>query len=779
VAGAPEPAAAWTGWTRADWVGLLARLTDGFTRAVPPGGSPAAADLPGDAGPGRVPAIEGFARMSVAWAAWLHEPSNGRVLEHGGRRHDVGALLARGLVDATDPRHPAWWGTIGDRDQRIVEAAEVATALLLGGERLRASLAALDPAAPDRLLDWLAQVDGRDLWPDNWVLFPMVVALARRALGRPVPDAAIDDAIAWMLGHHVGDGWSSDGPGHALDLYTGWAIHWHLLWWVRFDGGRRPARRAIVVRRARAWLAGVEPLVAADGAYPRFGRSLGYRFAFAAPFAQAALLGIDPLVPGATRRLASGVVRRAVDDGAIDPDTDWFRVGVGGQRPAVVEGYVTPGAVAWAAHAFVALAMPAAHPFWAAPEAPLPADRGTAGSLAAGRAGLLATWTAGGETRLHNARSGHPADIADHDYAATYGKVAYRSAFPCDVPIGTAASAGSDDAVAAIEPSRVGARQRIVHRTETDAGSAGPGWVIARYGLAADGGRVAVTTAVLVLDDAEVRVSLIGNSAAAVRIRDGGPILDGGVDPAMALSPVEGRACLVLRSTAGGLVGIRALLGGTVARRIDPTPDRPNLVHAPAPHLAAEEVAPNAHARLLATAHVAVAAVRSGVTDDATRVAGLLEAIEVEPLGPTAVRLRAPGVIATVDLAARPPDRLTMAGREVHGPGLRLVRAAPDGSSFAGERVAGVDGVFALERPGIAAVARRAAGVEATVAAGIRIDRGWAGRPVSHLAVRRGAGPFEPIGTLDEPGVVPDRVIRRLARAHGTHLVGLRLSEGP
>ena len=551
MAAPPDPAVS-TGWTRSDWIGLLARLTDGFVRAIPAGRSPAAACLPGRAEPDRVPWIEGFARMSVGWAAWLHEPSNPAVLEHDGRRHDVAALLARGLADATHPSHPAWWGPIGDRDQRIVEAAEIGTTLLLGGDRLRAALAALDPSAPGRVVDWIGGVDGRDVWPDNWVLFPMIVALAQKAHGRLVPHAAIDDAIDWMLAHHVGDGWSSDGRATP---------------WISTPAGRStgtscggpgstgsgaPARGG--GRAPGTGVAGGDGRARRRGrGDPRFGRSLGYRFAFAAPFAQAAFLGIDPLGPGVARRIASGMVERSVADGAIDPATDWLRVGVGAERPAVVEGYVTPGAVAWAAHAFVALAMPATDPFWAAPEAGLPSDRGAAGCHAAGRAGLLGSWTAAGDTRLHNARSGHPADIPGHDYSATYAKLAYRSAFPCDVPVRPGASAGSDDAVTAIEagpPRAEGAGDRIVHRAETDAGSAGPGWIVARYRLATTGGGVAVTTVVLVLDEAEIRVSLVGASPRPIRIRDGGPVLDG---PVVTREAAEG--AVVLGSAAGGLVG--------------------------------------------------------------------------------------------------------------------------------------------------------------------------------------------------------------------------------
>jgi hypothetical protein len=779
----PEGSAPITGWRRDDWVRLLGRLTDGFVRAIPPGGSPAAAKLPGMAGPDRVPSIEGFARMSVAWSAWLHEPTNPPCLAHDGRRHDVAAVLAQGLADATDSSHPAWWGPIGDRDQRIVEAAEVATAVLLGGDRLRAALGEVDPGAYGRVLDWLALVDGRDVWPDNWVLFPMLTALARRAAGRPIDDATIDDAVDWMSSHHVGDGWYSDGAGHALDLYTGWAIQWHLLWWATSaDGRRRPARRATIVRRARAWLAGSAPMIAADGSYPRFGRSLGYRFASAAPWAQAALLGIDPLAPGLARRLASGVVANALAGGAIDPATDWFRVGVGGERPAVVESYVTPGAAAWAAHAFVALAMPARHPFWSAAEAPLPADGGAEGALAARGAGLVVSWTgATGETRLHNARSGHPPDIAGHDYAATYGKLAYRSAFPLDVPVASGTSAGDDDAVVAVGAG--GSRDRwLAHRNETDSGSAGPGWILARYRLPTMPRPTPIVTAVLILGEGEIRINAVRpGRGTPIRLREGGASL--GLARGEPVETVDGDASLTLSVGDGRhVVGIRALAGYERVACAETTADRVNLVHDRAMHVYAEESAPSAKRRIVVAAHV-TGSFRSGAADRAERAGrdralDLLDAIEVTAITATSAEVRAPGLIAAISLAARPPTTVVIGGTTVRGPALRIVRAATDGSAFGGELLTAVDGMFALERPGIAWVVRVGGGVEATVESGIRLAEAWAGGAFSRLSVRRGAGPFVPVATLVQPGVAPAALVRRLARSAGTRLVTIRF-DGP
>jgi hypothetical protein len=757
--------AAFTGWGRATWVTLLARLTDGFVRAIPAGGSTAAAHLPGARPEDRVPSIEGFARMAVAWGAWLHEPSNPPALAHDGRRHDVAMLLARGLADATDPRHPAWWGAIADRDQRIVEAAEVATALWLGGDRLRAAIDAVDDGAFERILDWLSLVDGRDVWPDNWVLFPMMSALARRWAGRPIPDETIDDAVDWMFERHVGDGWYTDGAGHALDLYTGWAIHWHLLWWATIDGARRPRRRAAVIRRARAWLASVAPLVAADGSFPLFGRSLGYRFALAAPFAQAALLGIDPLPPGVTRRLASGIVRHSLELGAIDHDTDWFRVGVGGERPEVVERYVSAGASAWAAHAFVALGMGADHPFWAEPEAGLPSDAGPGGSLASAGAGLLASWSSStGETRLHNARSGHPPDIADHDYAASYGKLTYRSAFPFDLPVHLATSAAADSALVA-----AGSRpDRFAHRNESRSGGAGPGWIRSTYDLPTEP-PTRVTTVVLVDDALEIRVSRV-RPAAPVRIREGSAVL--GVDEGTAVEVrTDDEHGMIALSGRRGVVAVRRLVGHGRSGCDETSTTRVNLVHDRACHPWVEEPVESVRTRIVAAATLAIA--DSGSSADAATAS--LREIRVDVGDEDEAVVTWPGAVAAISFEARPPNVVLIAGRTVRGPGLRIVRTTADGSSVAGERIESVDGMFALDRPGIVAVSREGPAVQATLETGLRLDPAWAGPGLRRLSVRTGAGPFAPVALLERSGIVPDALVRRLARGAGTRLITIRL----
>jgi hypothetical protein len=752
---------------RESWIELLATLTDGFVRSIPSGGSPAATRLPGAPVGEQVPSIEGFARMSVAWGAWLHEPSNPTTVRRNGRVHDVAALLARGLADATDPASDAWWGPIGDRDQRIVEAAEIATAISLGGDRFRDALDAIDPSAFDRVLDWLAGIDGKDLWPDNWVLFPVLPALVRRQAGRTVDLAAMDRALDWMVDHTVGDGWTSDGAGHALDLYSGWAIHWHLSWWAAINGDRRPRLAADVRRRARAWLRFVAPLVADDGGFPRFGRSLGYRFAIAAPFAQAALLGLDPLPPGVARTLAGRLVGHALEDGALHPTTDWFRIGVAGARPEVVEGYVSAGASAWAAHALVALAMPASHPFWSAT-----VDRRTWDPppvIAAASAGLLGA-RAAGITVLHNARAGHPADIADHDYAATYGKFAYRSAFPFDVPVVSGQSAGSDDALVAIEEdaeSDADVDPWLAHRNESGGGSAGPGWITTRYVLPTRR-PTQVRTIVVLIGGVEVRVHAVAGGS-AISMRDGGAAL--GVDGDDTLEIEADQVAGIARvSGHRRVVAIRRLLGFDRVGVSETGRGRMNVVHDRSSHPWSEEGAATSVPRVVASA--TVAARRESAA--AIRLLRALDVVRVDGGRLTLESRVRPAETAVVDVSGRSVTCLQIAGRDVHGPGLRVVLARNDGSAFGGERIASIDGVLTLARPGIVAVTHGGRWVETTVASGIRLDPSWAGHGLDRVRVREVPAAFGPPIELDERGAAPDRLVRGHARRLGTRLVTLR-----
>ena len=745
-------------WSRADWVDCFADLSGAFARAAALGGSPARALLYGAPREDPIPSIEGFARTSVAWGAWLGQRANPTAVGVGSARIDLLELHVRGLLDATDPGGAFYCGEIGDRDQRIVEAAEIATGLWLGRSRL---LPALGRDGLRQVLEWLAKVDGKDVYEDNWVLFPALVASVRRHFGVALPDAAIDAGIDWMLARYRGDGWYADGGGHAFDQYTGWAVHWHLLLWSRIEPERRPRTRALIERRFRTYLASIAPMFAADGTRPPFGRSLGYRFAAAAPFALAALFGIDAVPHDVARRIAGGTIRRHLADGALDPTTGWFRRGVADERPDVLERYVSAGASAWAMHAFVALGLDASSRFWHVREGRLPVEDGD-GIRPMRGPGLLVGWRKRtGETWLLNARADHPDDIPGHDYTPYYGKSIFRSRFPLTVRT-AGGHPGPDAALLFVGP------MSIDHRRLTLAGDVGPTWAWARYRLTLDDATHDATTVTLLWREIEVRLTAV---------RPGGPIRLVEAPAALgAASPDEVRrsgsaeAGWQAASSADASVATRSLLGFDMSIASRPFGDGPD--------------------RNLVALHAEQPAVAESVESDRPRIVGAVSWAGADPSAPIAdlaavcARVVAPWTVevafasdarAIVDLRPRGARSLQLGGTRAHGPGIRVLRATADGRSVAAESIRSIDGVVSLDAPGPIALTRTRSRVDVWVERGFRLDPDWAGRPLVTARVRALDDRWSDPVQLPSPGVVTSDEIRRWQRLIGRRLLELRL----
>jgi hypothetical protein len=752
------------GWDRADWVDCFARLSASFARAAEAGGSPARARLPGSPPDDPIPSIEGFARMSVTWGAWLGEASNPTVVDSANGPVDILGLMVRGLQDGTDPKGRWWWGDIGHRDQRIVEAAEIATGLWLGRARLAP---ALGPGGVDRVLDWIARVDDKDVYDDNWVLFPAIVSAVRRAFGRVVPDAAIDGGVDAMLARYRGDGWYADGGGHAFDQYTGWAVHWHLLLWSRIEGDRRPRTRALVERRFRTYLAAVAPMFAADGSRPLFGRSLGYRFAAAAPFALAAWLGEDVVPDAVARWIMGGTIRRHLADGALDPDSGWFRRGVAGERPDVMERYVSAGASAWAAHSFVALGLPADAGFWRATEGAL-AVHGDDGVRPLRGPGLLFGWRRRtGETWMANARADHPDDIPGHDYTPYYGKSMIRSHFPLTVRTADG-HPGPDGAVLFVGEGDADHPGAADHRGLTLAGNVGPSWAWSRYRVAVDGRTHAAVTVTLLCRDVEVRLT---------RVRPGGPIRLAEAPAALgvgARDDVRRAASSEWRWAAAAAtdrsVAIRALIGYDVILDSAPFghgPDR-NLVADHSEQPMVTETVASSRPRVVGSVGWAGAEPTPPIPD--------LEAVSAIVLSDGLVEVDfGSGERAVVDVRGHPRQAMVVGRWTACGPGVRVFRAADDGSRLAGESIASIDGVVELDRPGPIALTRTADGVHAWAEGGFHLEPAWAGFAGRTVEVREIDEAWSAPTRLDEVGRVPAGLVRRLRRSTGRRLLELRV----
>ncbi|MFI9588781.1 DUF2264 domain-containing protein [Nonomuraea sp. NPDC052265] len=377
----------YTGWTRAHWEAVA----DGLLAAVEPYRSAdgAVINLPGRESWSRCDGLEGYARAFLLAAF--------RVA--GGGPEELLAPYARGLESG-----PGVWQPIEDRTQPMVEAASIALSLWLTRERLWDRLA---PATRERVAAYLAEALRHEPVDNNWWLFPAMVGgfLSAAGLHAEEADAAVARGLARIEPWYAGDGWYADGDNRSFDHYNGWAMHLYPALLAHLSGQGSPGPRL------RRFLESYALTFDQDGGMLYQGRSLTYRFASATSLFAGALLGSTPLSPGQTRRVASGVLRRFLDAGALSAE-GLLTLGWHGPHEPSLQSYSGSASPYWASKAFLGLLLPAGHPVWTAPEEP-----GPTGLAALPGPGLVVQNT-GEVARLFNHGSQHhPGDPLYDRYA--------------------------------------------------------------------------------------------------------------------------------------------------------------------------------------------------------------------------------------------------------------------------------------------------------------------------------------------------------------------------
>lgn len=301
--------------------------------------------------------LEGFARP-----LWGLAP-----LAAGGAAFDRWDLDRRGLAAGTDPGNPEYWGDVGATDQRQVELAAVGFALRLVPHLLWEPL---DPAAKRNVAAYLTRAREHEFIDNNWKFFRILIDLGLEACGIDVDPAKRQRYLEQIEGFHLGDGWYRDGPVRRLDHYIPFAFHFYGLAYATLAHGDE--ERAEAYReRARLFARDIRHWYAADGAALPFGRSLTYRFAAAGFWGALAFAGVEALPWGEIkgyylRQLRWWAARPIADrDGVLS-------IGYGYPNLLMSESYNSAGSPYWAMKAFLPLALPESHPFWAAEEMAAP-----------------------------------------------------------------------------------------------------------------------------------------------------------------------------------------------------------------------------------------------------------------------------------------------------------------------------------------------------------------------------------------------------------------------
>lgn len=301
--------------------------------------------------------VEGFARP-----LWGLAP-----LTAGGGRFDGWDRYRDGLVNGTDPEHPEYWGPLGDYSQKAVELAPIGVALALAPDRLWDPLSTTER---EQIQAWIRDAETVDYPDSNWLWFRVLALLGLRSV-----DAAHDWAVAErdlerLESFALEDGWYEDGPDGHCDYYAAWELHTDALVYGALvdDDEERIAR---FHEHAEAFAEEFRYWFAADGSALPYGRSLTYRFAQGAFWGALAFADCEALPWGQIR----GLWQRHLRWWFAQPIfTDGGILSLGYRYPTLktTETYNSPSSPYWGLKAFLPLALPESHPFWAAEPEPLP-----------------------------------------------------------------------------------------------------------------------------------------------------------------------------------------------------------------------------------------------------------------------------------------------------------------------------------------------------------------------------------------------------------------------
>jgi hypothetical protein len=754
----------YTGWTRAHWEYILSRITYGYAKLAAQSGSPARVLYPDDRRglPDAVDAIESFARIASAWGAWLRNPANPAILSFQGHEVNLETLLRQALLDGTNPSNPyTYWGDIGHLDQRIVESADIAVMIWMSRERVFNKMTSAEQA---QVMDWLARVDGKGTYTDNWILFTAMAQAVRHHLGFPSPEDDLDNRLLQIGEFYRGDGWYVDGPTDEFELYNAWMFGWHYLLWTWIDGDRRPDHRQQVLERGRSFIDGFLHFFGANSSYPAWGRSIVYRFAALAPFAVGHFLKIAPDDPGLLRRVSSGCIRYFYDHGLFDPDHHFVRQGYHGDFPAAGEAYISPGSPYWCCHGLFALTFDNDDPFWTATESPLPVERDDFELVLPAPGFVVSGRRATGQVLLLNSRSGQEYDAPRHNYTSKYGKLAYSTHFPFNVlPIH-----GSYSPDGMISLTRDG--KAFGHRTHTRAGEAAPGLIWCKFDQVLDNEPQPLWVAILLWGDVQIRLTVIRPIFPLIAFEAPGAL--GCEVPADIMRRSDNQAGWEYAEADGRAVSIQRLVGYDRQKASAPFLDQSNinLAYTYSEQPLVCESQPSIAARCLAAATL----IRPAPFEPAREFAG----IKVETESPEIFRVTLPdGRLALVAPGETTPQHVTLNGVEVEGKCVRYVQMTTDLNEVCGLGLTHISGLATFSEPGTFRLKRTLDGtIRVTTDTGILLADQWLGRPARQIEALTLDNQWRDVTAHCQHGSIPNEVVQEWTERNQRTLVDFRVN---
>jgi hypothetical protein len=754
----------YTGWTRAHWEHILARMTYGYAKIAERSGSPARVLYPDDRRgmPDSVDAIESFARIASAWGAWLRNPANPATLKFQDAEIDLETLLRKALLDGTDPsKHDTYWGGIGHLDQRIVESADIAVTIWMSRERVFDKMTKVEQ---EQIIAWLSQVDGKGTYTDNWILFTAIAQAVRYQLGFPSPLADLDNRLMQIGEFYRGDGWYADGPADEFDLYNAWMFGWHYLLWTWIDGDRQPDHRQRVLERGRSFIEGFLHFFGVNGSYPAWGRSIVYRFAAIAPFALGHFLKIAPNDPGLLRRVSSGCVRYFDACGLFDPDHHFLRQGYHGDFPPAGEAYISPGSPYWCCHGLFALTFDDDDPFWTAPESPLPVEREDFELVLPAPGFIVSGRRDSGQVLLLNSHSGQEHDAPGRNYTSKYGKLVYSTHFPFNV-LPSHRSYAPDAMISLTHDG-----QTFGHRTHTRSGEVAPGFMWSKFDELVEDELQPLWVGLLLWGDIQIRLTVIRPTLPVMAFESPGALGCDGSAKIMRRS--DSQAGWEYAEADGHALAIQRLIGYDCQNISAPFLDQSNinLAYTYSEQPVIYESHPNVASRCLASASL----IRPALFNPAKEFADIKVEVEYPEIFQVSLPDRSKALVAPGETT---PQSVTVNGVDVIGRHVRYVRVSEDRNDICAMGLTDVFGIASFTEPATFHLERTTDGaIRVTTDTGLSLNEQWQGGRARFIEVRNLDHQWLDVTALCQNSSIPPQVVKEWSDRNQRTLAEFRIS---
>lgn len=307
--------------------------------------------------------LEAVGRMLAGVAPWLALPDDDT--QEGVLRKKLKAEVWQGLTKAVDPEQPDYLN-FKKQHQPIVDAAYLAHAFLRAPKALWEPL---DEVTKKRYVKEFQSLRNRSGAYNNWLLFSGITETFLAKIGEQDDPARINFARNKLKEWYVGDGWYSDGAKFSMDYYNDYVIHPMLVDMLgalveinRVDSKEYDQALQRMIRHSEF----SERIIAPDGTYPVFGRSVTYRTATFQSLAQVALMKKLPahILPAQVRCALTKVFSNLYEGDQNFDANGWLVLGFNGHQPEMADYYSSTGSMYMATLGFLTLGLPADDPFW-------------------------------------------------------------------------------------------------------------------------------------------------------------------------------------------------------------------------------------------------------------------------------------------------------------------------------------------------------------------------------------------------------------------------------